>query len=377
MVTAVPGSQRRSTVTQEPALPAVHEGVIVTAFAAASDSSESEFAPISQRQVRHGVAANQGRRCHMEDATTAILDFRDNLNLEVAAQAPDVNSFYGVFDGHSGSDAANYAKDHLHSFFGGYLQADSLLPTEMHEAMVQAFIRTDLELYKAFQAPISETSPACSGTTALTAFIWGDQLMVANAGDCRAVLCRRGRAIELSNDHRPSNPEEALRVRAAGGHICPDGYLNGHLAVLRALGDHHFKDLKAPTGPDGAMQGPLTAEPEIASQAILPEDEFILMACDGFWDVFSSQRAVECARQQLRDHNDPQLCSQQLVDEAMKMNTSDNVSVITICLTNDAPPKRVFRQGSVTRTLSTNGITRLSSAIFDATVDETSMSSQL
>lgn len=251
-----------------------------------------------------------------------------------------------MFDGHSGSDAANYAKDHLHAFFAGYLQADSLLPTEMHEAMVsvvysilmlfgcaqpnltmlqmwklrlqlccqvQAFIRTDLELYKAFQAPISETSPACSGTTALTAFIWGDQLMVANAGDCRAVLCRRGRAIELSHDHRPTNAEEALRVRAAGGHICPDGYLNGHLAVLRALGDHHFKDLKAPTGPNGTMQGPLTAEPEIASQAILPEDEFILMACDGFWDVFSSQRAVECARQQLRDHNDPQLCSQQLV----------------------------------------------------------------
>lgn len=66
------------------------------------------------------------------------------------------------------------------------------------------------------------------------------------------------------------------------------------------------------------------------------------------------------------------------VDEAMKMNTSDNVSVITICLTNDAPPKRVFsRQGSVTRTLSTNGITRLSSAILDATVDETVTNLQL
>lgn len=136
---------------------------------------------------------------------------------------------------------------------------------------------------------------------------------MANAGDCRAVLCRRGKAIELSSDHRPSNPEEALRVRAAGGHICPDGYLNGHLAVLRALGDHHFTDLKAPTGPNGSMQGPLTAEPEIASHALLPEDEFILMACDGFWDVFTSQRAVERARQQLREHNDPQTCSQQLV----------------------------------------------------------------
>ena len=178
---------------------------------------------------------------------------------------------------------------------------------------MKAFVRTDHELYKATQAPISDSSPACSGTTALTACIWGDQLIVANAGDCRAVMCRRGKAIELTRDHRSSNPEESLRVKAAGGHICPDGYLNGHLAVLRALGDHHFKDLKAPTGPNDTMQGPLTAEPEVASQAILPEDEFILMACDGFWDVFSSQRAVECARQQLRDHNDPQLCSQQLV----------------------------------------------------------------
>ena len=301
----------------------------------------------------------------MEDAVTAILDFRDNLNEEVAAQAPDVSSFFAVntspftqivarilkaaqsalvllsymqvFDGHSGPDAANYAKDHLHAFFAGHLEADHLLATEMQEAMVsvlmcccypamlgtsaeihfccqvQAFIRTDLELYRAYQAPISETSHVCSGTTALTAFIWGDQLMVANAGDCRAVLCRRGKTIVLSNDHRHSNPEEALRVRAAGGYICPEGYLNGHLAVLRALGDHHFTDLKAPTGPNSAMQGPLTAEPEIASHTLLPEDEFILMACDGFWDVFDSQRAVECARQQLREHNDPQLCSQHLV----------------------------------------------------------------
>ncbi len=178
---------------------------------------------------------------------------------------------------------------------------------------MQAFLRTDRELYSASHGPVGTNFAEGSGTTALTALIWGDQLIVANAGDCRAVLCRRGKAIDLTNDHRPCNPEEALRVKAAGGHICADGYLNGHLAVLRALGDHHFKDLKAPTGPDGAMEGPLLAEPEVALHTISPEDEFILMACDGLWDVFKSQRAVEFARQKLRDHNDPQLCSQQLV----------------------------------------------------------------
>ena len=55
MVTAVPGSQRRNTVTQEPALPAVHEGVVVTAFAAASDSSEVRFWQLSS-QNRTSVA---------------------------------------------------------------------------------------------------------------------------------------------------------------------------------------------------------------------------------------------------------------------------------------------------------------------------------
>ena len=70
-------------------------------------------------------------------------------------------------------------------------------------------------------------------------------------------------------------------------------------------------------------------------------------------------------------------CMTLQVDEAMKMNTSDNVSLITICLTSDAPPKRVFRQAGVTRTLSTNGITRLGSAILDAAIDETATSSQL
>ena len=178
---------------------------------------------------------------------------------------------------------------------------------------MQAFLRTDIELFEASQDTLAKDTPAGSGTTALTALVWGNQLLVANAGDCRAVLCRRGRAIDLSQDHKPSNLEEALRVKAAGGHICSDGYLNGHLAVLRALGDHHYKDLKRPSGPNGSMEGPLIAKPEVAVHDILPEDEFLLIACDGLWDVFKSQRAIEIARHSLREHNDPQVCSQHLV----------------------------------------------------------------
>ena len=49
------------------------------------------------------------------------------------------------------------------------------------------------------------------------------------------------------------------------------------------------------------------------SHTLQAEDEFLLLACDGLWDVFSSQRAIEFARSRLQEHNDPQQCSQDLV----------------------------------------------------------------
>ena len=53
--------------------------------------------------------------------------------------------------------------------------------------------------------------------------------------------------------------------------------------------------------------------PQVTEHLLQPEDEFLLLGCDGLWDVFSSQRAVEYARGRLQQHNDPVLCSQELV----------------------------------------------------------------
>ncbi len=77
---------------------------------------------------------------------------------------------------------------------------------------VNAFKRTDEEFYKAVHREQEPERDA--GTTALAALVAGDALLVANAGDCRAVLCRRGRAIDLSRDH--NGKSEAARVEAAG-----------------------------------------------------------------------------------------------------------------------------------------------------------------
>jgi protein phosphatase 2C family protein 2/3 len=165
---------------------------------------------------------------------------------------------------------------------------------------------------------------------------------VANAGDCRAVLSRRGRALDLSTDHKPTSAAEALRIAAAGGTVDSEGYVNGCVSVSRALGDW-CAPLKAHHSGD-----PLSGEPEVVEHVLTGEDEFLLIGCDGLWDVLSSQQAVEFARQRLRQHNDPRLMAVELAREAIARHSSDNVTVLCVCLSPEPPPARLppLRRGN-------------------------------
>lgn len=177
---------------------------------------------------------------------------------------------------------------------------------------------------------------------------------MANAGDCRAVLCRRGKAIEMSRDHKPVSANEKMRIEECGGYVY-DGYLNGQLNVARALGDWHMEGMK---GQDG---GPLSAEPELMKTRLTEEDEFLIMGCDGIWDVFRSQNAVDFARRRLQEHNDPVTCCKDLVDEALKRKSSDNLAVVVVCFQLKPPPNLVVPRGRVQRSISAEGLKELQS----------------
>lgn len=168
-----------------------------------------------------------------------------------------------------------------------------------------AFVATDRKFYLAAR----EQGHAC-GTTALAALVWGSTVYIANAGDSRAVLCRDGKPLQLTQDHRPSCQEELRRVEAHGGFVCPEDRVNGHLAVTRAIGDFssEFKVFK-----DDVLVGPLTAEPDVITHHLTRGDEFLVLACDGLFDMFSSERVVELARDSLKHINDPQQCCKELV----------------------------------------------------------------
>ena len=137
--------------------------------------------------------------------------------------------------------------------------------------------------------------------------------------------------------------------QAAGGFVDGEGYLCGTLGVSRALGDWQYtcardgKPLKTATRPS-----PLSAEAEIREHELTYEDEFLLLACDGLWDVISSQNAVQLARSQLQRHNDPAQCAADLAREAVEVrHSADNVTVVAVCLSAAPPPVRPSIQGSL------------------------------
>ncbi|QHO21551.1 putative protein phosphatase 2C [Arachis hypogaea] len=258
----------------------------------------------------------------MDDEHIRIDDLAGHLGFVFKCPIP--SAFYAVFDGHGGPEAAAFVKRNAMRLFfedAHMLQSydtDSLFLKKLEDTHRRAFIRADLAL-----ADEQSVSSSC-GTTALTALILGNHLLVANAGDCRAVLCRRGTAVEMSQDHRPSYLPERRRVEELGAFI-DDGYLNGYLSVTRALGDWDFK---FPLG----IASPLIAEPDVQLVTLTEEDEFLIIGCDGIWDVMSSQVAVSLVRRGLRRHDDPQQSARELVKEALRLNTSDNLTVIVICL---------------------------------------------
>lgn len=274
--------------------------------------------------IRSGSFADIGPRRYMEDEHIRIDDLSGHLGSLLMFSAP--SAFYGVFDGHGGSDAAAYMKKHaMRLFFEDAefpcAQEDEMFSKSVEDSVRKAFLRADLAL--ADDSLINRSS----GTTALTALVLGRQLLVANAGDCRAVLCRKGIAVEMSKDHRPTYDAERQRVMESGGYI-EDGYLNGVLSVTRALGDW---DMKVPQG----SPSPLIAEPEIQWTTLTEEDEFLIIGCDGIWDVMTSQHAVSTVRKGLHRHDDPERCAQELAMEAKRLDTFDNLTVIIVCFVSD------------------------------------------
>ncbi|CAM9212920.1 unnamed protein product, partial [Heterosigma akashiwo] len=130
----------------------------------------------------------------------------------------------------------------------------------------------------------------------------GEEALHDQRGGLR-LLCRNGQLFAATVDHKPFREDEEARIKAAGGFVVHKRVM-GELAVSRAFGDSEFKrGLFTNTDKDTSNNGVLiTCEPEILEYDLTPEDHFILLACDGLFDVFENEEAVALVLQEMAGH---------------------------------------------------------------------------
>lgn len=136
-----------------------------------------------------------------------------------------------------------------------------------------------------------------SGCTAILALYQRTrkQIMAANIGDSRCVVSRSGLAIGLSEDHKPEDAIELKRIVNAGGFLTNDGRVKGGLNLSRAFGDHQYKTNDKLELKDQMI----SAFPDMKCHDVRDEDEFMILACDGIWNVMTNQEAVDFVRDRL------------------------------------------------------------------------------
>eukprot|EP00803_Ostreobium_quekettii_P007971 evm.model.scf_384EXC.2 EVM.evm.TU.scf_384EXC.2 scf_384EXC:28412-30170(-) len=177
-----------------------------------------------------------------------------------------------------------------------------------------------------------------AGAAAVVAVKRGSDLFVANAGDSRGVLCRGSAAVAMTQDHKPSLKDERERIEAAGGYVSAMGTreaVNGNLGVSRAIGDLRYKS----NGRLSAKEQIITAEPEVRRLALTDDDRFFVLACDGVWEVMSSQEVVDFVGRRLDEGGALDEICGEIVDsclagdpKATKGVGCDNMTILVVKL---------------------------------------------
>mmetsp|Transcript_5143 Transcript_5143/g.15688 ORF Transcript_5143/g.15688 Transcript_5143/m.15688 type:complete len:343 (-) Transcript_5143:162-1190(-) len=262
-----------------------------------------------------GCSAMQGWRIEMEDSHITETDVPGRPG----------TSMFCVFDGHGGSLVAKEAAINLlpvvcntDKFKHGNKSAETL-----SSALYDGLLELDEQLR------VKTGDGDHSGATAITSFITPTHIVIGNAGDSRAVVARGDGVLFGSADHKPNNPEEKGRVEAAGGYI-EMGRVCGNLAVSRALGDFQYKDK-----PDmKAEQQKITAAADMTVIKREDDDDFLLLACDGIFDVMTNEQVREFIVSHLKGgYKPPQIC-ERLCDCCLDKGSKDNMSAIIILFPN-------------------------------------------
>lgn len=311
-----------------------------------------------------------GKRPEMEDAVVAVPNFmKIPIKMFIGDRVIDglsqslshlTSHFYGVYDGHGGSQVANYCCKRVHlalveelklskyDFVDGSARDTRQLQWE--QVFTNCFLKVDDEVGGKVNMDLCDDNintssctsepiaPETVGSTAVVAVICSSHIIVANCGDSRAVLYRGKESVALSIDHKPNREDEYARIEASGGKVIQ---WNGHrvfgvLAMSRSIGDRYLKPWIIP-------------EPEVMFVPRARDDECLVLGSDGLWDVMTNEEVCEVARRRIllwhkKNGTNPllergqgvdpaaQAAAEYLSSMALQKGSKDNISVIVVDL---------------------------------------------
>ncbi|MCJ1342713.1 Protein phosphatase 2C 2 [Peltigera leucophlebia] len=293
-----------------------------------------------------GKSSMQGWRMSMEDASIAILDLQPDGRSKQPepSSLEDRVSFFGVYDGYGGANVSMYAAGNTHNILANQ---EAFGTGDFEQALKDSFLATDEAIWKA------KYGHEDGGCAAIVGLITRDRIYVvsysnwlagtllnaalpnpiqANAGNARAVLSVRGRVKPLSNKHIPANEGENARIMRAGGSV-RDDRIDGYLKMSRALGHFKYKD-KPELAPELQI---ITADLSVVTHQVVEDDEFLIIASYGLWDVMSGQSATYFVRRGIVAKQSLSTICENIMDHCLSKHSygeeswgRDNMTVIII-----------------------------------------------
>lgn len=339
-----------------------------------SFQKHTERGSSSSLKLDFAVSEMQGMRPTMEDQHLLVCGLtcqQGNATIELKD-----HSCFAVFDGHGGDFASKYVHDHFLQVFskrpelakylelpetGNKSREDANGVTLLRQALTSTFYLLDamlIRLQKERDAWLKrqhadsppdlveesdeedtveeeekskEPSPPVpserSGSTGVVVLLTPSHLICANTGDSRALLRRTGTFLPLSFDHKPNEVNEKTRITSAGG-LVKSRRIDGDLAVSRAFGDFAFKDDETLD----PSQQKVTVTPDILVYPRRAEaDEFIVLACDGVWDVANSGECVQFVQTMLGEgETDLGNICEEALDICLERNSRDNMTFMIV-----------------------------------------------
>ena len=331
--------------------------------------------------LRYAVSGMKGLRDTMEDQHIHKI----GIPVEGRGELED-HAIFGVFDGHGGDFTSKYlASNFIEAFskrqelvkYSGLQKSGSRGRSDVNavvllqKALVKTFVQLDEQLHPLHKertaaiqsgrlkpspliteevdddvdgdccdggSPNNSTNNATSrsaklgersGSTAVVVVLTPTHIICANTGDSRAVLRRKGQTLPMSFDHKPTELPERLRITGTGGFV-KGRRVNGDLAVSRAFGDFLYKKGASLSSTE---QKVIVLPDVMVYPRYDKDDEFMILACDGIWDVASNTQCTNFVQVLLSEgENDLGNICEEILDTCLDRQSRDNMTIMLVGL---------------------------------------------